>query len=230
MEELIFFAVIIFFSIIESIARRRKGKRQGEDESSPELPEPDRWERQRWEPSKEVEVATYDDEASYDEHATAESTGPKPPTPRRPSSETMLPLDLLEDLAGLAGGLQKERTQPAPAPPVPRHTQRPLPQRRPAPPVARPPLTPRTRREQLPEKMREPHRVHLSHAEYGTDPSERSRSAQDVLNRPPAWHDPDAAAVHRQLRSGSGSALRQAIILQEVLGPPMALRDERFED
>ena len=44
MEELIFFAVIIFFSIVESIARSRKAKRGGGSEGSlPELPDPSEW-------------------------------------------------------------------------------------------------------------------------------------------------------------------------------------------
>lgn len=230
MEELIFFAVIIFFTIIESIARSRKAKQGGGDEPSlPDLPELER----RVPTLPDVEVATYDEDASYDERAVASGSTRSTyeraqPAPRRASSETMLPGDLLEELAGLTGRLEKGRGRPIPtprqSPPLP------VPKRRPVPPVPRPPLSPNVRREALPERIPEPHRVHLSHAGYGTDPSERARSAQDVLNRPPEWHDPDAAAVHRQLRSRSGSALRQAIILQEVLGPPMALRDERFED
>jgi hypothetical protein len=86
------------------------------------------------------------------------------------------------------------------------------------------------RRKRLPEVMPEAHEVHLSHWDYGTDPSERAPSREGVIDPFAERHDPDAAAVTRQLRSRSRSALRRAIILHEVLGPPMALREDRFQD
>ena len=74
------------------------------------------------------------------------------------------------------------------------------------------------------------HRAHRAHDDYGTDPSERAPSEQDGLD-PLARHlGADAAAVRARLRSRDTSALRQAIILQEVLGPPAVLRKDRFED
>lgn len=71
------------------------------------------------------------------------------------------------------------------------------------------------------------HRVHRAHAEYGTDPSERSRSEQDGLDPLARTLSADAKAIRGQLLSNSASALRQAIILQEVLGPPKAMREEQ---
>ena len=71
------------------------------------------------------------------------------------------------------------------------------------------------------------HRVHLAHAEYGTDPSERSRSEQDGLDPLARTLSADAKAIRGQLLSNSASALRRAIILQEVLGPPKAMREEQ---
>jgi len=261
MEELIFFAVIILFSIIESISRSRKAKREGEDGPTlPDHPAPEPWE------ADEAEHASYDTEPSYDELETEPSRSS--PTHREggeapagagssrapaPSSETMLPGDLLEELMGLAGrrsgrgGEQRppERSTRHPVPSTRRHdpsTRRPERSKRPTEPStgmepwagARAPTTGtgpvvRTQPRPSPERMPAPHRVHLSHREYGTDPSERAASLEGRIDPLRERHDPDAAAVHRQLRSHSKSALRRAIILQEVLGPPVALRDERSD-
>ena len=69
------------------------------------------------------------------------------------------------------------------------------------------------------------HRVHLAHAGYGTDPSERPKSFHDTLD-PLAEHlSADARAVRDQLRSRDANALRQAFILREVLGEPLGMRD-----
>jgi hypothetical protein len=237
MEELIFFAVIIFFSIIESIARSRKAK-QGEGEEQgmplPDLPAPEPWEPV---PS-DVDIESYDEEPTHDEIATSSRTTESPPEratgPRRTSAETMLPGDLLEELAGLAGRLEKGRARPAPHPhrgtypPLPAPTPPPAPRHKlPAP---RFPSPVEKHRARLPEVMPEAHEVHLSHWDYGTDPSQRAPSREGVIDPFAERHDPDAAAVTRQLRSRSRSALRRAIILHDVLGPPMALREDRFQD
>jgi hypothetical protein len=237
MEELIFFAVIIFFSIIESIARSRKAK-QGEGEEQgmplPDLPAPEPWEPV---PS-DVDIESYDEEPTHDEIATSSRTTESPPKratgPRRTSAETMLPGDLLEELAGLAGRLEKGRARPAPHPhrgtypPLPAPTPPPAPRHKlPAP---RFPSPVDKHRARLPEVMPEAHEVHLSHWDYGTDPSQRAPSREGVIDPFAERHDPDAAAVTRQLRSRSRSALRRAIILHDVLGPPMALREDRFQD
>ena len=225
MEELIFFGVIIFFSILESIARSRRARR-GEEAGGelPELPDPGEWEPEL------PELPTYDAEPSYDERATAK------PERHRPASETMLPADLLEELAGLTKrGQEMGRTveMPRPSPPSPEpqgttiETYRgaPLPasraERRPAP---VPTVTPAPRPDY--GVTRPDHRVHLSHRGFGTDPSERHRF--EKAPPPPAAAAPDAAAVRKLLQSQSGSALRQAIILHEVLGPPAAMRADRF--
>ena len=68
--------------------------------------------------------------------------------------------------------------------------------------------------------------MHLAHSEYGTDPSERSKSEQDGMDPLREFLSEDAKAVRAQLMSQSDSALRQAIILREVRGPPVTLRDE----
>lgn len=154
MEELIFFAVIIFFSILESIARSRKAKKGGGADGP--LPDPVEWEVQLpdLEPGRTSrqggsDLETYDDDPSYDDileeqrveerrsrdgeslerYSRPRSSGrPARPSPSRsrPSSETMLPGDLLEQLEALARGgtLEREEAQtielPKQSPPLPR--------------------------------------------------------------------------------------------------------------
>ena len=119
MEELIFFAVIIFFSILESIARSRKAKKGGGADGP--LPDPVEWEVQLpdLEPGRTSrqggsDLETYDDDPSYDDileeqrveerrsrdgeslerYSRPRSSGrPARPSPSRsrPSSETHAP-------------------------------------------------------------------------------------------------------------------------------------------
>lgn len=260
MEELIFFAVIIFFSVLESIARSRKAKKRKEADVDSPLPDPREWETRSPDldpPGREGSLGgppgddppSYDDDPSYDEVATRKrqeredrtldryqtprgTDDPVRPTPvdRRPSSETMLPGDLLEQLESLARGRQPERQKGS----------RPV-----EPPRRSPPSpTPIERSEvgtgrgvsgpvgsTAPVGSRDPigagsveHAVHRSHAGYGTDPSSRAPSEQDGLDPLAERLDADAAAVRRMLYAGGRPALRQAMVLKEVLGPPQALR------
>lgn len=274
MEELIFFAVIIFFSILESVARTRKGKAGGETDG----PLPESREREAGQPDLQPgrptsrgsgDLPAYDDDPSYDDPMASEEgmsyheialerrqrredrsldryktpTGTDRPTretPRtsRPSSETMLPGDLLEQLEGLARGRQVERERartvdlPDQSPPLPTPIERtevgtghastdPVGTRGPVGSTA--PVGSRT-----PVRSRSPigeHFVHGSHAGYGTDPSSRARSEQDGLDPLAEYLDSDGVAVRRQLFGGR-AGLRQAFVLKEVLGPPKALRGD----
>lgn len=283
MDELIFFAVIIFFTILESIARSRKAKQGGEVEDEGPQPDPGGWAARL--PDLEVpapdtsddDLPTYDEDPSYDEVARQEhevrererreaarqrertlegyrapegserrAEGPSPSEvaePRRPSSETMLPGDLLEQLESLARGRQTRQQEPptseapersrrprsidAPTPSTPTPT--PIEQRevgsgrRPSAPVGSTgPVGSRTPIGTTPVE----HGIHRSHAGYGTDPSSRARSEQDSLDPLDERMDADATEVRRQLLGGGRPALRAAMVLKEVLGPPLALRDE----
>ena len=228
MEELIFFAVIIFFSIIESIARKRKqgsGQPQIPEEWVPEEPRPE-WQperqRQEWrsERPRETSTATYDTDASYDEVEVDEAADSREAT--RSGSEAMIPTDLWEEIAGLARSRMRdletrsEPSRPEPPPPLPTP-------KVPATPAAREAWGKRTPR------VGQQHRVHLSHAGYGTDPSSRAASAHDELDPLARRLSADVRAVRKALRSGR-HALRQAVILQEVLGPPASTRPEAFRD
>ena len=250
MEELIFFAVLIFFSIIESIARSRKQRKGG---PLPEVPTewpPEEQELPRRRPSappprtsappsydedasfdarlpkdegRSLEDLTYADrETSYDEKASSEEERSR----REASSESMIPDDIWEEIRGIAREARVELPPPRPKPQPRPQRKAPLPQQRRAPqprarPTAPPPKTTASLRD---------HPVHLSHAGYGTDPSERARSEQDVLQKVERAGHADVAAVRQQLRSQRGHALRQAFILQEVLGPPTASKPDRFSE
>jgi hypothetical protein len=74
------------------------------------------------------------------------------------------------------------------------------------------------------------HSIHRSHEGFGTDPSERAPSEQGKIDPFARTLSADAAAVHRQLQGHDPHALRQAMILQEILGPPVALRPDPFSE
>ena len=232
MEEPIFFAVIIFFSIIESIARSRKAKRQQSGGELPDLPlppevEPD-WRDEHVGPMRD-NLPTYDEDPSYDDAVSAGARGgaTRPSAgsgsisgssrtrteESRPSSETMLPGGLFEELAELAGQLEKAKARPIKLP-------------KQSPPIPRAPRPAPVELYRGEARKVEKHRVHRAHAGYGTDPSDRVRSEQDGLDPLATFLSEDARAVREQLASSDPSQLRRAFILHEVFGPPISLREE----
>jgi hypothetical protein len=212
MEELIFFAVIIFFSIIDSIARSRKKKQQQMGTGAPVPTTPDPRERKRSVPRYDTERTheaqpTYETERTYEQQPTyeADASYDDAPSydddaPEEAGSQAMIPSDIWEEIAGLARGRTPAPTRPAPPPPVE---------------VAPPDAT---------------HPVHRSHSDYGTDPSTRARSEQDGMDPLATRTSADALAVRRQLRHAGRHALRQAAMFHEILGPPVAIRPDRFEE
>ena len=70
------------------------------------------------------------------------------------------------------------------------------------------------------------HSIHDAHIGFGTDPSSRPASEQDGLDPLAEKLSEDAKAIRSMLSSQGRHALRQAVILHEVLGPPAAMRDE----
>lgn len=203
MGELIFFAVIILFTILEAVAKRRKQREAGEeggDEGETWVPEPvERQPRPKAERRPRVERGS---SSSTDRGMPERGAG------REERSETMIPADLWEEIAGLASGeskpasletLEVERIEDD-IRPVRTYT------------GARVPSI-------------DAHPVHRSHREYGTDPSERTPSEQDW--RPTERGNRNAKRVRAMLRGSEGTdALKQAVILREVLGPPVSMKDE----
>jgi len=229
MEPLFFIGIIVVFSILDSIARKRRLGMQ----TPP--PRPDREEART---AGRMEVSTYDADRSYDEIGIEEEEDEERQRagPQLKSSETLIPQDLWEEIAGLMTTARQSRTKPTrgsaarrPAKtPAPRHAPPARSGReaeRPAAPAPSPPATVSHGRAVMPGA-----RVHQSHREYGTEPSKRSRSEQDGLDPLARGLGADEATARQQLRGRSKHALRQAVILQEVLGPPAALRPDRFAD
>jgi hypothetical protein len=205
------------------------------------------------------DVPSYDDDASFDTRASSENertfddlaTSDEERRRRASSSESMIPTDIWEEIRGLAREAKVELPAPRPKPqprmpakpqtppsrrgpqpsrPVPKSSPKPAPKTPQRPRPTAPPTKP-----SVPERVAglegtAAHPVHLSHAGYGTDPSERARSAQDALQSVPPVAHADGSAVREQLRGQGANALRQALILHEVLGPPAASKPDRFSE
>jgi hypothetical protein len=152
----------------------------------------------------------------------------------------MIPSDLWEEIAGLArgsagakeAGQAQGRPRPSRAPARTSKTPPAGPPRAAKPaPARKEPAAPSARFPVLPVPARpapEVHPIHLTHTQYGTDPSERTRSAQDEVPAREVVVSADVRAVRAQLQ-GDTHALRRAIIVHEVLSPPASLRAEPFE-
>jgi hypothetical protein len=221
MDGWVFIVVIVLFSLLDGVLRKQKAARAAEALPPGQEPEPGGHEpmydaEPSFDEQHAYEPPSFDDRPSYDEEidddvaeysspstAVSRST-PAPPTP-------LIPRDIWEEeIAGLVSGVQASEP---PAPPEPR---------REATTVAR-------RASFQPTTPEQEHFVHRSHADYGTDPSSRAPSEQDGLD-PLARHlGADAGAAHKLLSSGDPHALRRAIILQEILGPPAAFRGDPYE-
>jgi hypothetical protein len=69
------------------------------------------------------------------------------------------------------------------------------------------------------------HEVHLSHPKYGTPMAGRLTGFAEGA---PPGERPGSGLLH-QLRSKDPAQLRQAVLLGEILGPPVALQEERSD-
>ena len=223
MDELIFFGVIIAFSILDSIVRGKKKGQKGTDG----IPIP---EAQAWEPAEvEAYQPTYDEEPSYDDERRVSGLEANRQYAEPPLTEPELaiPKDLWEEIAALAGGRLPVDQAPEPEVNLPFVVEPQLP--------VDPSESERARRRALraqPARRVErsigrtkEHRVHGSHRGYGTDPSSRAPSEQDDLDPLAETLSRDAATARALLQGHDMHSLRQAIILQELLGPPAAFRE-----
>lgn len=253
MEQLIFVGIIVLFSILEAVARKGKERQDGGEVELPEPPVglPDPGPRRR--AGRGSTPPSYDDDPSFDDavKGRVEGEGASRPPRARSGSEGLIPADVWEEIQALARGELPGTEAPvppkprapapsAPSPPVPapggerqprQAERRPQPPaRRPSPPVRVEKPTPRPTKP-MPSAPPAPvaegtpgHPVHLSHAAYGTPVRGRlTAAATSRVDGPPA-----EARGARTLLAGGPEALRQAVILQELLGPPVALRGDRF--
>lgn len=210
MDALIFFAVIIIFSIIEGIGKRKRGRARGPIQL-PDDGEPDEEAWRVEERARPEELPTYDADPSYDD---LEQTRVRPS-----GSEGLIPTEIWREIEKLAERAQGRRPRPS-------RTSRPEPEPVPSRSRGRDASSSAARRGASSRRGADggqEHRVHLSHTEFGTDPSERAPSEQDGLDPLARALGADPAAARRQLRKDGRHALRQAVIMQEILGPPASL-------
>ena len=126
---------------------------------------------------------------------------------RERKATEILPADLWEEITGAMRLPEPEPVEETP-----------LPEREPV----------RTSRKRQPDPSIHP--IHSTHPEYGTDPSERTASIQHGLGSLTDSLELRASVARDQLGLGDRKALRKAVILHEVLGPPLALREQQQAD
>jgi len=126
---------------------------------------------------------------------------------RERKATEILPADLWEEITGAMRLPEPEPVEETP-----------LPEREPV----------RTSRKRQPDPSIHP--IHSTHPEYGTDPSERTASIQHGLGSLTDTLELRASVARDQLGLGDRKALRKAVILHEVLGPPLALREQQQAD
>ncbi len=222
MDGLVFLVVIVLFSLLEGVLRKQKAGRMLPPGQSPE-DEPYEFAQE------EAYLPSYDDDPSYDDqpshdarlpdyHSSTERAAQSPGRSRMapqvgPPESEALTKQLWEEIAGLAAG--RSVVSATSEQPVTR--------------VLRSEAEAVGRGPSREVQARPEHFVHRSHAGYGTDPSTRAASQQDGLDPLAQRLGADAGAVHALFASGDTHALRQAIILQEVLGPPAALRGDPYD-
>ena len=222
MDGLVFLVVIVLFSLLEGVLRKQKAGRMLPPGQSPE-------DELHEFTQEEADLPSYDDDPSYDDqpshddrladyHSPTErmalGPGPSQVAPQvGPSESDALTKQLWEEIAGHAAG--SSVVSPTSEQPVAV--------------VRRSEATDVSRRPSREVPGRPEHFVHRSHAGYGTDPSSRAPSEQDGVDPLAQRLGADAGAVHALFAGRDTHALRQAIILQEVLGPPAALRGDPFD-
>jgi len=126
---------------------------------------------------------------------------------RERKATEILPADLWEEITGAMRLPEPEPVEETP-----------LPEREPV----------RTSRKRQPDPSVHP--IHSTHPEYGTDPSERTASIQHGLGSLTDSLELRASVARDQLGLEDREALRKAVILHEVLGPPLALREQQQAD
>lgn len=236
MEQLILVGVFLVVSILDALAKNAKKRKAREQAEQMEgMADPG----DELEPWRAPEVDESDGRAGLEMGGARRRTGTDPASR---GSEGMIPKDLWEEIAALAGGQLPQQQEPPEEPdpepsswiPEPRSERKPVSLEVPAPDVeresrdlmrrrARPPVSERGQFTTTPMK-RPAHAIHEAHALYGTDPSSRPPSEQDGMDPLAQRLGADPSAARVRLMGHDVHQLRQALILSEVLGPPVALK------
>jgi len=232
--ELIFFVLIVLFSILESVARKRKegqekggGAEERRGDGGSGRPGRQRGgERSAPDPHSEREGAPVSEDSTgmIPDDLWAELEDMLGAGSRQPGGEEGREVGSLDPggAPSSAPGEEAEpvgyadRTSPSPSEPSPRPAGVPstaTSRKAPRPPVGLP-------------SPGEPHPVHRSHIGFGTDPSERAavEAAAAPTAKSPLQHE-KTDRLRAVLRGERGrEAVREAVLLREILGPPVALR------
>jgi len=114
MDNLVLVGVIVLFTILDAVARKKKAQAkaqlQGQEPYLPTSEDSD-WE---WEPVGEELQSYDDDDPPFDDHTDDE---PHPASPSPHPGQGIIPKDVWEEIAALAGG--NPLPVPAPTPPAP---------------------------------------------------------------------------------------------------------------
>ncbi|HSG09414.1 MAG TPA: hypothetical protein VLA36_13720 [Longimicrobiales bacterium] len=228
MEQLIFVGIILLFSMLEAVARKKRET----GETGAELPQaklPERTAEARPPRPPQRTLPSYDQDPSFDDMADAGSQG----AARRPaSSEGLIPVEVWEEIQAIARG-DKAPARSAPPRPRPKAPSPPdreaarVPTRAPRPATA--PMSTvarKTRAEPEPEVAggtAPEHAVHLTHPKFGKPVHDRLTGFDDASRA--RGLSAEAKAVRSVLRGG-GAGLRQAVLLEDILGPPVSLKDD----
>lgn len=197
--ELIFVLIFIVFSVLEGVGRKKKAQRKGLPGT---VPGPQR------RSSRNREVVTREPEVSRAEPA---EVSPPVPTEETGGSEDLIPSQVWEEILGLARGTRPE----------PEKAETPAEEAAPEPvePKVLHPAPDRSRPADLPSPRRgEPRTVTAV-------PSAAQRRPVPALVEPESPGPRRSDVMHRLFGSGSKEDLRKAIILREVLGPPVGMRE-----
>jgi hypothetical protein len=243
MEQLVLVLIILGFSILEAVSRRRKQGQGGAETEAP--PVPGQWEQEARPEARPRPLPSYDDDPSFDDavegHArtrTEEDFHVRvgDGTTRAPrSSEDLIPRDIWEEIAALARGEAPTAPRRPPAQTIPEGlpTPRPVPRGIPVPGRPERPGKVEVEAKQgrapasTPARRRASHPVHATHPQMGRPVSERLTPA---AHRPASGPRPnEEVTAVRKLLAGGSASLRQAVILQEILGPPASGRGDPYD-
>lgn len=231
MEQLIIVGIVVFFSILEAVARKGKEKAQGGSGQLPDLPLPDPGQGLPPPAPRGHVPPAYDDDPSFDDAARAGGKGSG--ARRGGGSEGLIPPEIWEEIQILARGGTPPSKAPVETPPPSSAPPRTEPMRRSRQPRPRAPEEVKVRSRKPAVRKQESrapvagtdvaqpvHEVHLAHAGLGTPVGSRLTPFADPQEAGP----PSEARAARRFLEGGVERLREAVILREVLGPPVSLR------
>jgi hypothetical protein len=214
-EQFIIIAVVLLFAILDAAAKKQRQKQmeaEGESSGSP--------------PDTDGDGIPGEPLPEYTRSYQGGGEGPRAPR----SSEGMVPADIWKEIEALARGERSSQPEPRAPEPAPAEGRRASSEggaSRSAPPARISRSSPIRRGQVGVEEVGSRggiggRSIHRAHADFGTDPSSRAPSRV-----PEAPHGSKAVReVRKALVEGGREEARKAVILHEVLGKPLAYRED----